>query len=182
MQLFLCVSRGDRTLITHDRLCEVLDYDPLTGVFRWRVSTSRRVHVGDVAGTKMPGKRGRIYYRVKIDGEFYYLHNLAWFYVNGVWPTKIIDHIDGDSNAIDNLREATYAQNAFNKNTPKTKKHGFKGVSSSRHQFCARIWLNNTNKIIGYYATPREAAEAYDAEALKHFGEFAMTNTKLGLL
>lgn len=169
------------TLITHNRLLEVLDYNPLTGLFIWKMCLSRRIHIGDIAGTKSLAKDGKIYYKIKIDGIFYNAHNLAWFYVNKEWPINIIDHIKGNSNAISNLREATYTQNAGNKDISKNKKHGFKGVSSSRYQFCARICVKGKNKIIGYFSSALEAAKAYDQEAINVFGDFALTNKKLGL-
>jgi hypothetical protein len=35
---------------------------------------------------------------------------------------------------------------------------------------------------LGHYATPAEAAAAYDAAVTKHYGEFGHTNASLGLL
>ena len=53
------------------------------------------------------------YQRITIGGYDYYAHRLAWFYVYGEWPVNELDHIDEDkeNNAIDNLREATHAEN-----------------------------------------------------------------------
>lgn len=38
-------------MLTQARLKEVLHYDPETGIWRWLVSTSNRVQVGNQAGT-----------------------------------------------------------------------------------------------------------------------------------
>ncbi len=40
--------------ITHERLKEVLDYDPATGAFVWKVRMSRKFPVGRKAGGSVP--------------------------------------------------------------------------------------------------------------------------------
>ncbi len=72
---------ADRPL-TRERLLEVLSYDPLTGIFRWRVCLSRRNHIGDQAGTI--GEDG--YRIIQIDGWHYKASRLAWLYHRGRWP------------------------------------------------------------------------------------------------
>lgn len=42
--------------LTAYRLREVLDYDAMTGIFSWKVSTTFRVKVGQVAGGTDIGK------------------------------------------------------------------------------------------------------------------------------
>ena len=171
-----------RDMMLHERLIEMLHYEPETGDFFWKKSPTGSVKAGNKAGTSCKGKLDTTYFRLKLDGKFYYLHNLAWFYVNKTWPSALIDHVNGNSNAINNLREASHAQNSAYRRVTPNKKHGFKGVASSRYQFVARIWLNGRNKILGYFATAQEAALAYDQAALELFGEFALTNKKLGLI
>lgn len=48
------------------------------------------------------------YIHIEIDGQDYYAQDLAWLWVYGVFPTRRIEHIDGDkvNNRIANLREA----------------------------------------------------------------------------
>lgn len=166
-------------MLTHDQLVAALKYDPISGVFTWLIALSRRVKIGEEAGS-VTGK----YRRVKLYGKYYAMHMLAWFYVHGIWPTNLIDHKDTDglNNAIENLREADYTNNAGNKSIAVGKKHGFKGVSKNRHQFAARICKDGKNRYIGYYATAEEAARAYDEAAIEQFGVFARTNKMLGLL
>tara|TARA_R110000823_G_scaffold300892_1_gene421738 strand:+ start:956 stop:1378 length:423 start_codon:yes stop_codon:yes gene_type:complete len=66
-----------------------------------------------------PDPRG--YKRVFRGGKYYYCHRLAWLLHYGEWPTKIIDHIDGDksNNTISNLRDASYSTNNVNKSSAK---------------------------------------------------------------
>ena len=93
------------------RLKEVLGYDAKTGVFVWRyvrkgMSSNRSL----VAG--MP-RKVRGYRYIRIDGQLYAAHRLAWLYIHGRWPVDQIDHINGirDDNRLVNLREATNGQN-----------------------------------------------------------------------
>ena len=84
-----------------ERLKELLDYDPLTGRFTWRI-TRRGVTAGDRAGNFDGGYRS-----VKIDRGDYYAHRLAWFWVHGEWP-KRLRFLNGDADdcSIANLVES----------------------------------------------------------------------------
>ena len=94
-----------------DRLHDVLHYDPLTGVFRWRVARGSRA-AGDVAG----GISGAGYRQIGIDGRYYQASRLAWLYTTGEWPDGEIDHKNGvhDDNRWDNLRDVTHTENNQN--------------------------------------------------------------------
>ena len=68
------------TELTHEELTRLLDYDPETGVFRWRVDMSN-VKSGSIAGCN--GHAGR---QLKINKVVYKTRRLAWFYVYGEMP------------------------------------------------------------------------------------------------
>lgn len=68
--------------LTLKRLKEVLEYEPLTGVFTWKKSLSKNVPVGAVAGRQSNG-----YTYIGIDGTSYLAQRLAWLYVKGQWPS-----------------------------------------------------------------------------------------------
>jgi hypothetical protein len=76
--------------LTHERLIEVLSYDPRSGQMTWKVRLSTIRKAGDVAG----GSYGS-YSFVTVDKVMYLAHRLCWFYVTGTWPSGEIDHING---------------------------------------------------------------------------------------
>ncbi len=91
-----------------------------------------------------------------------------------------VDHRDGNglNNRKENLRFCTHSQNFANmyRRRPKT---GFRGVYQDRRQpgrWYARICFQFNKMHLGTFATPEEAAKAYDAAAVAHFGEFAHPN------
>jgi Recombination endonuclease VII/HNH endonuclease len=94
----------DCSSLTLSRLKEVLDYDPETGVFTWKVLLSKNVPVGSRAGRVW----GRRYRFIGIDRKSYLASRLAWLYVYGCWPSRILRYKDRnpDNCAIDNLIES----------------------------------------------------------------------------
>ena len=156
-------------MLTAERLREVMNYDPLTGQFSWRVRLSNRAPAGSLCTNK--DRHG--YIRVRIDGQLYWAARLAWFYVHGRWPPNDIDHIDGtrDNNAITNLREATRSQNLSNRKPGRA----FKGAYYNRRQnrWHSAICVNRVSHYLGMFKTEREAHQAYAAASAEHHGQFA---------
>jgi hypothetical protein len=97
-----------------------------------------------------------------------------------------VDHEDGDklNNQEYNLRPATRSQNMANVGKRSGGSSKYKGVSwrESRQRWRARIKVGYQEIPCGHFAEERDAALAYDEAAEHHFGEFALTNRKLGLL
>ena len=78
-----------------------------------------------------------------------------------------IDHINGDSldNRRNNLRIVTARENSQNLKCHRlgNKTSKYIGVSRIRHGgWMAQLWLNGTNKYIGYYDSEFKAKNAYD--------------------
>lgn len=160
-------------MITQDRLSELLSYDPLMGLFRWKVSRGTRA-AGSVAGNNRPD--GYIY--IKVDKALYRQTRLIWLYVYGAWPKHHIDHINGDTSddRFCNLREATRSQNLGNRKRNINSTTGFKGVTKRGSRYLAYINKDGTRIWLGYHQTPEEAHAAYMGKATELFGEFARSS------
>jgi hypothetical protein len=160
--------------ISHERLQELLHYDPETGDIRWRVRVAKRIRVGDLTGSRE--KRG--YRRIMIDARLYLAHRLAWFYVHKEWPEREIDHINCDpsDNRLVNLRPATSSQNKANRRPNRSSSSPFKGATwCKRHRrWLAQIRINGTRKSLGYHASAQEAHAAY-CEAAAARDDFTRT-------
>ena len=78
---------------THERLLEVLDYNPDTGGFVWKKPPSRGVRAGSEAGR---GRGSGSYCYVAVDKEEVTTSRLAWFYVHGEWPERRVRFINRD--------------------------------------------------------------------------------------
>lgn len=157
-------------MIDHDRLREVLHYDPETGVFTWAVKIARRIIAGREAGRVSKGYR-----YIKIDGTEYAAHRLAWFSMTGAWPSGQVDHRNRDSldNAWLNLREATQSEN--NANTRCRNALGVKGVrrSANGKRFIAEIVHGRKTTYLGTFRTAEEAHSSYMLAARDFHREFA---------
>lgn len=156
--------------LTRERLREILDYDPLTGLFVWKKPNRRSsVKAGDVAGTFRNG-----YVDIGVDGKNWGAHRLAFLWMTGHWPKDKVDHKNGipTDNRWENIREANSQQNSCNTKLPKHNKTGFRGVS--RHSMCskyqARIKVHGKTYFLGLYDTAEDAAQAYNGAAALCFG------------
>ena len=157
-------------MITQEELKEVLDYDPETGIFRWK--TKKPGIPKDRVFAGRPGIRG--YIRIMLNGRIYGAHHLAWLYTYGKFPDKYLDHKNGitSDNWITNLREATASQNAANR---KVCRNGLKGAYWHKNR---REWSSAMNKDgnrihLGWFKTELDAHAAYVEAASRLHGEFA---------
>lgn len=158
-------------MITQQRLKELLDYEPTTGIFRWRVHAGCR-KAGDITGCINSSG----YLTIKLDGRHYQAHRLAFIWMTGEVP-DFVDHKDKDktNNRWTNLRPATRQENMFNRSKFKSNKSGFKGVSfyAKTKRWKAQIQKGGVKIHLGYYATAEQASEVYQRNAIELFGDFS---------
>lgn len=145
------------------RVHELLNYDQNSGRFTWKRSMRGPAKSGDEAGYKRPDG----YITIKIDGQRVYAHRLAWFFVHGKWPTKFIDHINGDAsdNRICNIRDVAPMVNSQNERVARKRKNG--GALIGAHwsivwkRWKSSICTDGKTKHIGWFDTKEQAHTAY---------------------
>ena len=163
-------------LPSHERLMELLDYNPGTGLLEWRElpPTTRINRWRNARYANQPAgflRKGRL--RLSIDGKAYEASRVIWKLMTGDDPRLTIDHRDRDrmNNKWENLRLATNAQQQYNSSY--SNKTGFRGVHRSGAGFAARITVAGKKLYVGYFRTPDEAGQAAVEATRLHHGEFA---------
>lgn len=152
---------------------ETVVFDPedaeLVGRYRWFAKRNRSDVVyayGYLVGSA--SRAGRVYVA---------MHRL----IAEPDPGLDVDHANGNGldNRRANLRPATRAQNNANTRL-KAGRSGYRGVTwnASNAKWQARIWVAKRCQHLGLFDDPWEAARAYNAAALKCWGEFAYQNER----
>lgn len=153
--------------ITQERLKELLDYDPDTGVFTWKIS--RKGIKKKIAGSMHKNKG---YLIIGLDSKDYKAHRLAFLYMEGYLPENDVDHIDRNriNNKWNNLREVSRSCNLRNCNISKINTSGITGVSWSKqlNKWKAQITILNKNISLGYFKDIADAATARWNSEVKH--------------
>lgn len=160
-------------MITQKLLRDVLDYNPETGVFTWKIDQSKRAKKGVVAGSNWK------YTLIGINKGRYYAHRLAWIYVYGDFIGHI-DHINEDKNdnRISNLRLCDKPRNMQNRGKQVNNTSGFKGVTFSKQtgKWIVQIWAFGKKQCIGGFITPEAAYKKYLELSKDMHGEFSIAH------
>lgn len=144
---------------------------------RWIALTKRKFALVDATDFDLLAKFNWSYSCgaavANVNGKMVLMHRLL------LQVTGEVDHINRNrlDNRRGNLREATRSQNAANRDRQSNSGH-FKGVRwrPERNRWQARLTVERNEKHLGYFTDEIEAACAYNAAAIKHFGEFARLN------
>jgi hypothetical protein len=157
-------------LISKKRVLELLKYED--GRLYWKVNRGGTARAGSEAGADSWGVR-----YILVDGKRFATHRLVFLIHNGYLP-QYVDHIDRNplNNHIENLREATNAENAMNCKVHSSNSSGARGVTydSGRGKWRASMWIvelqNSTT--IGRFDTFEEARDAAHSARVARYGEF----------
>jgi len=155
--------------LTQERLKELLNYDPETGIFTRKIGRGG-FKIGSIAGT--PQNNG--YIQICIDYKIFLASRLAFLWVEGYFPENETEHCDRDraNNCWSNLREASRSCNLRNRGVFRNNTSGITGVSwykpSSKWQ--SHIQVNGENIHLGLFKTLFDAVQArWDAEVKHNF-------------
>lgn len=175
-----------RTDISADYARQLLDYDPESGILTWRARNPSMFITGkhsaehqckrwnsEHAGVLAGSLKSDGYLKIGIYGRLYSAHHIAWAHFYGVWPTKNIDHKNGNRalNSVANMREASPAENGQNRSIFGCSQSGLVGVSWFRQsgKWRARIMAEGSAIHLGLFDTKEMAFAAYlDAKAKFH--------------
>jgi len=155
-------------------LMNVLEYDPITGLFTWRIS-SGKVSKGSIAGSL--DRDGYVVIRYKL--KTYKAHRLA-FLAMGEIPPPQVDHIDHlrNNNIFSNLRRSNSLANSRNRLKNKNNSFGFTGISlTSLGNYRVRIYNKGKLVSIGVKTDCKyRAAIAFNRAVIKLRGKGASLN------
>jgi hypothetical protein len=159
-------------MLTQERLRELLDYDPETGAFTWRVRAANCVRVGDQAGHKKTDHGGKSYIHLQVDNRGCLAHRLAFLWMEGSVPEADTDHEDGDgtNNRWSNLKRVSHRQNGKNIRRTKANTSGVTGVTWRKdlQKWKAQIAVDGRDIYLGIFTSKDEAIAARKAAELEH--------------
>jgi len=144
-------------ILSQERLKQVLDYDPDTGLFERKNAYGPKVDIAGHVATS--GHR-----QIMVDKKLYMAHRLAWLWQYGSFPNLLVDHKNKnrDDNRIANLRLATNAENQQNTKTRSDNICGEKGIHFLKNKNCWRSRISTKGKTyhLGYFENFEDAVKA----------------------
>ncbi len=139
----------------------------------WRLERFTHAHGWRLAAKQRGGKD---YFYVGILGKQYLAHRIIWTLHYGAPPSECLDHINGKAwdNRIENLREATKAQNRWNTAlTLRTNKTGFHRVHPHHGGFVGKVRAHGRIHVTPSFDDAELAGLAASELADRLHGEFA---------
>jgi hypothetical protein len=143
-------------MLTQERLKEIVEYDPDSGVFS--AKKEKRTHKKKDSVGFMSGG----YLAAKIDGKTYFLHRLAFLYMTGSFPSDCVDHENRlrTDNRWSNLRPVSRAENRKNHPINIRNTSGHQGISFRKDR---GVWIVRVGAVyVGYFKNIDDAISARD--------------------
>ena len=139
--------------LAQNLLKDRLHYDPITGIFTNKEDLNTPI-----------GRVSRGYMYIRLLGETYSSHRLAFLYMTGEFPPEEVDHINRDrlDNRWENLRPVSHSENNRNKRINRNNTSGKMGVvwHKRKQRWEARISDNHIRKCLGYFDSLDDAIAA----------------------
>lgn len=136
-----------------------LKYDEASGEFFWITPPPKQ--------NRLLGKRaGRVnsrgYCGITFKRKNYYTHRLVWLVETGLFPSGIIDHVNGNKsdNRITNLRDCTAKENNNNRIEHRLGKLRGCSFRKDNKKWRAYVCENKRHVSIGQFNSEKEAHEA----------------------
>lgn len=146
-------------MITQEELKSVLRFQPENGRFYWKVRRRGLVYGQEAGSFDAHG-----YGQLVINKVNYKEHHLVWLWMTGKLPDNQIDHLNHHrrDNRPHNLREATNAENHWNRPMQRNNTSGFVGVSFKKKigLYEAYITHNAVRIPLGLFKDIDDAIEA----------------------
>jgi len=156
------------SMLTQERLKELLHYNPDTGVFTWKTRPSYSIHIGDIAGCVQKKNR---YIVIRINKSLHYAHRLAFLYMNGCTGEEV-DHIDHNpsNNSYRNLRIVSHRENLQNRSMSVNNSSGHTGVTWFKRdkKWHSQINIQGRNIHLGYFDDISDAIKARSDANIKY--------------
>jgi hypothetical protein len=145
-----------RPMPAFETLQERFEYEPDTGLLRFKVGPNRRYKAGDIAGTTQDNG----YVVVTLAKRPLLVHRVAWKLMTGEEPPVAIDHKDRNrsNNRWSNLRASDMQRNQGNRI----------GRGTRRTKWGWEAW--GGGNYLGTYNTEKEAHQTYVQWHLSYFG------------
>lgn len=159
------------------QLAALIEYEPKTGLMRWKERGEWVVIAGlqtELARQKFNAKYAGQPCLTTLDKDgylaghvldrFYRAHRLAYAIHHGRWPKHTVDHKNRDrtDNRIENLIDATRAQQQSNRGKQKNNTSGWAGVhrEGKTGKWVARATVSGKRVFLGKFDTKIEAVAA----------------------
>lgn len=162
-------------LLTYELASELFSYDP-QGFLRWKKPRNKTKKVDQIVGGRR--KDGRQQVMLQLEGKPYLflVYRIIWLLHHGHWPSKTIDHVNGNpqEDRIENLRDIS--QGANNENKQKSQSNNkLQTLGVCMHKttgkFRATINKHNKQHHLGLFESQEDALVAYkNAKDILHIG------------